>query len=131
MGKILTIRVRAVTFREEDVFAAWPTLCSLAWPGKGHIFSDGWKPDPVVFAPPVAANATIFGVTELVQALLEESRLGDWPPATKKALHEGLKKLEGAQNALQTALADWQLHAANTATNTLEDILTALEDLAR
>ena len=32
MGRILFIRVSAVTFDEKDVIKAWPTLCAVVWP---------------------------------------------------------------------------------------------------
>ena len=128
MGRVLTIRLSAVTYNEEDVFRSWPHLCGLAWPGKGQIFSDGWKPDPASFAPPVTAESVRRGVAELAAGLLEESRLGDWDKAVKSSLQPGLADLEKAVRQLETALADWQPQAANTASNALEDCLDALEE---
>ena len=128
MGRVLTIRLSAVTYREEDVFRTWPHLCDLAWPGKGQIFSSGWKPNPGVFAPPVAADPVRRGVVELANALLEESRLGDWVNAAKNSLQSELADLEKALRQLETALADWQPQVANSASNAVEDSLDALEE---
>ncbi len=128
MGRILTIRLSAVTYSEEDVFRAWPRLCDLAWPGKGQVFSDGWKPNPESFAPPVAADRVRRGVVELANALLEESRLGDWDDTVQNSLRPELASLEKAVRQLETALADWQPQAANLASNSIEDSLDALEE---
>lgn len=128
MGRVLTVRLSVTTYSEEDVFRSWPHLCALAWPGKGRIFQDGWKPDHEVFAPPVKAEPVRRGVMELVQGLLEEFRLGDWDKNSKNSLAAGLRELEKKSAKLETALADWQPQAANTATNELEDTLDSLEE---
>lgn len=128
MGRVLTVRMIATTYREEEVFASWPRLCALAWPGKGTVCRDGWKPAPVTFAPPVAADPVRRGVVELVSGLLEESRLGDWDKTVKNSLQSGLVDLEKAFRQLESALADWQGQAANAATNDMEDCLDSLEE---
>lgn len=128
MGRVLTVRVSVTTYNEEDVFRSWPNLCALAWPGKGEVYRDGWKPKPVTFPPPVAADPVRHGVVELVRGLLEEFRLGDWGKDVKARLEAGLGDLEKALAALESALADWQPQAANTATNIIEDCLDALEE---
>lgn len=128
MGRVLTVRMIASTYREEDVFASWPRLCALAWPGKGKVYQDGWKPDPVTFAPPVIADPVRRGVVELVGCLLEESRLGDWGKAVKSGLESGLVDLENASKRLEDALANWQGQVANAATNDIEDCLDSLEE---
>lgn len=128
MGRVLTVRMIATTYREEEVFASWPRLCALAWPGKGKVYQDGWKPDPMAFAPPVAADPVRRGVVELVRCLLEESRLGDWDTSVKNGLRSGLVDLEKACKRLEDALADWQGQAANAATNDMEECLDSLEE---
>ena len=128
MGRVLTVRLSVTTYREEDVFRSWPQLCALAWPGKGKVFQDGWKPDPAAFAPPVAADPVRHGVMELVHGLLEEACLGDWDKKVRAGLEAGLPGLEKAASKLESALADWQPQAANTATNEIEDSLDSLEE---
>ena len=128
MGRVLTVRVSLTTYNEEDVFRSWPRLCALAWPGKGQIYQDGWKPNPVAFAPPVSAEVVRRGVVELVQGLLEESRLGDWDAAIATRLGEGMAKLSTLMTGLERSLGDWQPQAANTATNEIEDCLDFLEE---
>ncbi|SBV94502.1 conserved hypothetical protein [uncultured delta proteobacterium] len=128
MGRVLTVRLSVTTYNEEDVFRSWPRLCALAWPGKGQVFQDGWKPNPEVFAPPVKAEPVRRGVMELAQGLLEESRLGDWDKDVKSKLAAGLRELEKNAATLEAALADWQPQAANTATNQIEDTLDSLEE---
>ncbi len=128
MGRILSIRLSAVTYNEEDVFRAWPGLCALAWPGKGDIYGGAWKPAPDSFTPPVKAEPVSHGVVALAHALLEESRLGDWSDGLKKRLEQELAGLNTAVKQLETALADWQPQAANMASNAIEDRLDSLEE---
>ena len=128
MSRVLTVRVSVTTYREEDVFRSWPHVCDLAWPGKGQIYQDGWKPNPVVFASPVSVDAERRGVVELVRGVLEESRLGDWNAATVAQVDDEVKKLAVILSRLDRALGDWQPQIANTATNEIEDCLDSLEE---
>ena len=128
MGRVLTVRLSVATYNEEDVCRSWPNLCALAWPGKGQVYRDGWKPTPEAFAPPVKADPVRRGVMELVHGLLEEFRLGDWDKDMKSRLRDGLDGLEKAAATLEKALADWQPQAANAATNMIEDSLDSLEE---
>ncbi len=133
MGRILAIRLSAVTYDEAEVFRAWPSLCALAWPGVGEMRGGEWKPAAVsaALAAPVAAQPARRGVVELARALAEEAALGDWPDARKKALENDLNALEKQLGALEKALGDWQPQAAHAASTALEDILDGIERLIR
>ena len=128
MGRILSVRVSAATYNEDDVFRTWPRLCSLAWPGKGRIWPDGWKLDPVSFASPVASDPVRRGAVELVQGILEEFRLGDWDAAITAQVQDEMKNLAVSMGKLDQALGDWQPQAANAVTNEIEDSLDSLEE---
>ena len=129
MGRILTIRLSAVTFAEDDVAKTWPKLCLLAWPGQGEIRSGAWARTvfPQKLAASVAVSRTVYGVRELAEALLEESRFGNWSVVTAQSLSEFLPNIEKSIAALDTALGEWQPGAAVTASDALEDALDALE----
>lgn len=129
MGRILSIRLSAVTFNTEDVFRAWPHLCFLAWPGKGDISGGSWKPKavPATLVPPVAAEPPRYGVRELAHELLEEFRFGEWDAKLKDAAKDGMEALDKACEALDSALADWKPQIANTASDAIEDALDKLE----
>lgn len=129
MGRILSIRLSASTYNTDDVFRAWPHLCSLAWPGRGELVGAAWRPSSVsgALAPPIAVNEARFGVLDLVRDLMEEFRFGDWDDETKKLLESGMDDLHAAETALVNALADWQPQSANRATDDIEDALDKLE----
>lgn len=130
MGRILTIRLSAVTYNEEDVFRAWPALCALAWPGQGDRASVGWRPKPTLFAPPGAPEAKRRGVQDLARDFLEEFHFGDMEDGMKARLKSGTAELEKAIASLEKNLEDWQPQAANTASNAVEDALDTLEKQA-
>ncbi len=133
MGRILTIRVSAVTHDEAEVFRTWPRLCALAWPGQGEAAGGAWKPHcpPAVLAAPVAAEPWRRGVMELSRALCDEARFGDWPEDLRQRMDAGIAGLEKRADALEAALADWQPKAAHAASTAMEDILDELERLGR
>ncbi|MDL2210858.1 formin-like protein 18 [Desulfovibrio sp. OttesenSCG-928-O18] len=127
MGRVLTIRLSAVTYNEEDVFRSWPNLCALAWPGKGDLAGGGWRPKAGAFAPPVAAEPVRRGVLELAHDLSEEFTFGDWDAELKDRAGNGMADLKKAVADLEKALADWQPQAANAASNDMEDALDKLQ----
>ena len=127
MGRVLSIRLSAVTYNEEDVFRSWPGLCALAWPGKGDIAGGAWKPKAKTFAAPVAAEPTSHGVLDLAHSLSEEFQFGDWEDAVKEKLGDGMSALQKAATKLDSALEDWKPQDANAATNDIEDALDKLE----
>ena len=129
MGRVLTIRLTASTYNEEEAWRSWPNLCALAWPGRGQVYSGGWKPNPASFPSPVQADPVRYGVVELTRALVEEFHLGGWDKDRKNLLRDGLKILEKHLAALDDALADWQPQAANKASDAIEDGLDSLEHL--
>ena len=129
MGRILSIRLSAVTFNTEDVFRAWPLLCTMAWPEKGYISNGVWCPLPMsaALAPPVVSEQPRYGVHELVHELLEEFEFGDWDTSLKEKAQEGMSALRQAFASLENALANWKPQLANTATDAIEDALDRLE----
>ena len=129
MGRILSIRLSATTYKEEDVAKTWPKLCSLAWPGLGTLRPGEWTRtnESAMLGSSVAAVSRAFGVRELVDSLLEQGRFGNWKHETAKSLEALLPKLEKSMDALDTALGDWQPGAANTASDAVEDTLDIME----
>lgn len=127
MGRVLSVRLSASTYNEEDVFRSWPGLCALAWPGKGVVDGGVWKPNPEVFAPPVDAVPQRHGVNELVHALSDEFLFADWRDDIREKMREGMENLRRAAENLESALADWKPREANAATDAIEDALDNLE----
>lgn len=129
MGRILTIRLSAVTYNTEEVFRAWPNCCALAWPGKGEASGGVWRPAFVSanLAPPVAADVPRYSVQELVRDLLEEYEFGDWDSTLKSRVAADMDDLRKAFEMLASALADWKPQPANAATDAVEDALDKLE----
>lgn len=111
MGRVLQIRVMAQTISPSDVGWSWRRLCKLAF---GNVPSDESK------------NA---GVLELITALEDTFRFGDWPKELKEKLQPGLEKVLTIKRDLENALADWNPGKANALSNELEDALDSLEDL--
>lgn len=130
MGRVLTVRLSAVTYSEEDVYKTWPSLCALAWPGQGETRSGAWRPCAPAFVGPVAPEKRTRGVVDLAHDLLEESRFGDWEPGLKNLLEQHLADLAAARSVLDKALEDWQPREANRATDMIEDVLDKLEKSA-
>lgn len=129
MGRVLAVRLSAVTYNEEDVFRFWPGLCALAWPGQGEVTGKVWKPKAVVFAAPVAAEPVRRGVLDLVHHLGEEFRFGDWTENVRKTMRDDMAALQNAAASLDAALEDWKPREANAATDAIEDALDKLESL--
>lgn len=107
MGKVLQIRVVAVTWDEERIEDYWPRISRLA------------------FSVPIKlAN---HGVLEMVRALHEGMQFEKWPEERKAALGPGIEKCEEIRKELERALADWDPKKANELSNALEDSLDKLE----
>ena len=107
MGKVLQIRVIAVTWNEDLVEEEWPRISRLA------------------FAVPVKLENR--GVLEMVRALSEGLRFMDWPEKQKDALRPGIEKAAKIRSDLEKALADWEPSRANELSDRLEDTLDELE----
>lgn len=107
MGKVLQIRVIAVTWDDEMVEDYWPRLAHLG------------------FAVPIKLEN--HGVLELVRALGEGLRFGKWPADRKEALAPGITKAVAIKDELEKALSDWDPRRANELSNELEDTLDKLE----
>lgn len=107
MGKVLQIRVIAVTWDEDLIEEYWPRVAKLAFD-----------------VPVKLAN---HGVLEMVRALADGLDFAKWPDARKKALGPGIRKAADISADLEKALADWEPRKANELSDKLEDALDALE----
>ena len=107
MGKVLQIRVTAVTWNDELVEDYWPRLVRLA--GTVPVKSEG------------------RGVLELVRRLDEGLRFMKWSDARKQAMGPGIREAARIKGELEGALADWDARKANAMSDDLEDALDALE----
>lgn len=107
MGKVLQIRVIAVTWNDDLVEEDWPRLSQLA------------------FSVPVKLEN--HGLLEMVRALAEGYRFMSWSDARKAALGPGIEKAADIRARLEKALADWEPRKANELSDELEDTLDALE----
>lgn len=107
MGKVLQIRVIAVTWDPDLVEEYWPRVAKLA------------------FSIPVKlAN---HGVLEMVRALSDGLEFEKWPQERKDAIGPGIRKAEKIRVDIEKALADWEPARANKLSDELEDTLDALE----
>lgn len=126
MGRILFIRVSAVTFDEKDVIRAWPVLCATVWP----------DPDleGVTSAAKLArklAPAAGRGVLELADGLTDIVRFGDVSQEWKTAMKGPAKRLEEARQRLDEALGDRDAKRAYALTDEIEKALDEAEQAAR
>jgi len=112
MGRILQIRVSAYTYDENQVAAAWPALCGLAW-DQGRV---------------AGAN---YGVLELGRTLAEKKRLGLLSGEAVAALGDGPEHLDALISSLEAALGDWNPTHANQLSEELEEALGELEKSAK
>lgn len=107
MGKVLQIRVIAVTWDDELLEDYWPKLSKLA------------------FSVPVKVEKR--GLMEMVRCLAEGLEFMKWSDATKMALGPGIKEAAKIRGEIEEALADWDPRRANDLSNQLEDALDRLE----
>lgn len=107
MGKVLQIRVTAVTWDDELLEDYWPRLTKLA------------------FSVPIKLEN--HGLLEMVRALSEGLEFMKWSDTRKAALGPGIKEAAHIRSKLEDALADWEPRKANELSNQLEDSLDALE----
>ncbi len=114
MGRFVQIRVQAVTYKAEDLETVWPRLLALVWP-------EGLTPPPDLRAK---------GVLELVQALDDGQRFGDWPKETREAMAPGIARAVTLKAALERALGDRNPGTADRLSYEIEEALTELERLA-
>ena len=121
MGKLLFIRVSAVTYREEDVPKAWPALYALAYPDAGFTIAGKNKRS----LPPSTQNR---GVLELAARLDDLFQFGELEDAQRKALETGLPPVRTAVAALDAALAERNAQTAFQLTDTIEEALDLLEN---
>lgn len=107
MGKVLQIRVIAVTWDDELLEEYWPKISKLAFD-----------------VPIKLANK---GLLEMVRALSEGLEFMKWPDKLKTALGPGIREAASLRTDLEKALADWEPSRANALSDKLEDCLDRLE----
>ncbi|MDR1660262.1 MAG: hypothetical protein LBR94_07985 [Desulfovibrio sp.] len=107
MGKVLQIRVSAVTWNEDLLEKFWPELSEIA------------------FSVPVKHEK--HGVLEMVRALDEGFRFMGWPEARKTTLGDDIRKAAALKTAIENALADWHPRLANALSDELENVLDRME----
>jgi hypothetical protein len=107
MGKVLQIRVSAVTWNEDLLEKFWPELTELA------------------FSVPVQHERR--GVLEMVRALDEGLRFMGWPEARKTALGDDIRAAAALKAAIENALADWHPRRAIALSDELENVLDRME----
>ena len=126
MGRILFIRVSAVTFDEKDVIKAWPVLFATVWPDP--------ELDGVTSAAKLArklAPAVGRGVLELAEGLAEKVRFGEMAKEWKAALEGPAKLLEDLRQRLDDRLGDRDARGAYALTDEIEKALDEAERAAR
>lgn len=107
MGKVLQIRVSAVTWNEDLIEENWPRLAELA------------------FSVPIKLEN--HGLMEMVRALCEGLQFEKWSEARKKAMGPGIEQACAIRGKIEKALADWDPKLANGLSNELENTLDKLE----
>ncbi|SMP78204.1 hypothetical protein SAMN06295888_13027 [Desulfonatronum zhilinae] len=114
MGKILQVRVSAVTYDPDDVYSRWPELSRLAWGEKQSV------------------DLKDVGVRQLTAVLEDKWKFGeDWPQDLKNSLAKDVEALRELDRRLEDALADRQADAADRITYELEDVLDELESVVK
>lgn len=107
MGKVLQIRVIAVTWNDELLEDYWPRLTRLA------------------FSLPVKLQN--HGLLEMVRALSEGLKFMKWSDKRKEIMGPDIEEAEHIRHEIEEALADWQPGKANELSNRLETTLDTLE----
>ncbi len=111
MGKILLIRVNAVTHNEDDVKKYYPSLFNLAWNEKDKYIPASQR----------------YGVLELITTLNESLQYANWSEETKELLQIDISHLAELKDNLQKLILDWKPAEANTLSFTIEEMLESLE----
>lgn len=107
MGKVLQIRVIAVTWNEDLLEENWPRLSTLAFQ--------------------TSIKFENHGLLEMVRGLAEGLEFMKWPEKRREALGPGIRECARIRKELERALADWEPRKANDLGNELEDTLDKLE----
>lgn len=124
MGRILFIRVSAVTYREEEVIRAWPLLCATVWPDPE--IDDADSPAKIVRK---LVPAPERGALELVDRLTDMVQFGELQPEWKTALQVPAATLASLREQLDEALGDRKVAEAQTLTGRIEGALDEAEAL--
>lgn len=107
MGKVLQIRVIAVTWNDDLLEEYWPRLTRLA------------------FSVPIKLEN--HGLLEMARALSEGLQFMKWSDKRKEAMGPGIREVARIRADLEKALADWDARKANDLSDKLENALDALE----
>ncbi len=107
MGKALQIRVSAVTWDAGLPEKLWPRLTELA--------------------ATIPSQEKKLGVMEIATRLYDGLQFMSWSEQRQKALGPDIKQAMSTVKELEKALGDWDARKANALSDTLEDILTQLE----
>lgn len=108
MGKVLQIRVSAVTWDEDKLEEYWPRVSQLA------------------FSVPVKLEN--HGLLEMVRALSEGLQFMPWSEKRKEVMGPEIRECARIRGEIEKALADWEPRKANDLSNELEDRLDKLEN---
>ena len=125
-GRILFIRVSAVTYDEKDVLKAWPMLYAAVWPDPGVDGADSPAKIARKYVP-----APGRGVLELVDALVDYVRFGSLPEGWKDALQAPADRIEGLRRKMDEALGDQNVQTARSLSGDIENALDDAERLVR
>lgn len=107
MGKVLQIRVIAVTWDDELLEDYWPRLARLA------------------FSVPLKVEKR--GLMEMVRALADGLEFMKWSEARKDVMGPGIREAAKIRGQIEEALSDWDPRRANELSNELEKTLDNLE----
>ena len=121
MGRNLFIRVSAVTYDEARMRKDWPCLCALVWPEE-----DGGG-DPVRNRFAGRPGWRNRGIMDLAADLPDRIAYGTVSGEWKEALSPLVRRLRECFSSLENALGDRDVASAGKLTNSLEEVLDALE----
>lgn len=111
MGRLLQIRVKAVTVSEADVAREWPSLVDLVWGEGGDAIPRK-------------------GVMELAQAVFDAVRAGLIDKDKADKLRDKADEAEALRFKLVDAINARDPKLADTVSYELEDCLESMEDIA-
>lgn len=114
MGKVLQIRVGAVTYDEDEVVAEWPVLTDFVW---GEL--ERWGPKNMK-----------RGVAELAEFLPDALRFAAIPKTAREELLPSAESAKKTLESIREALASWNPREAHRLSFELEEKLSRLEEKA-
>ena len=114
MGKVLQIRVSAVTYDEDEVVSEWPVLADFVW---GEL--DCWGPRNMK-----------RGVAELAEFLPDALRFASIGKDVRDGLLPFAESAKKTLESIRESLAAWNPREAHRLSFELEEKLSDLEDKA-